>query len=396
MRKTQPTIATLILLGSITLAQESQKPRGDIKTSEAAINKPAVDNKPPRTKARIEFRWVEREHKDGITDPKKHKTICPSCPANHDGFAHKKPVGAAQHIVGFKRGAKKWNRQTIELTLNNKGVQAMAQAVERVDTFSLGVYVDGVFTGVLSREDAVKKTLVVQSPTANDVTRLYLADKGTKLEQPKLIARFRFDDDLKDSSGKDAKVIAKKPAFKDGSLYVNGKQKKGILFEGKPSYQIKTPQMDPQRFTVAVRFNAYRLKDPEYHTILCGGGERPWFHLANSSEGRLQVILNGSAKHPTSLKLKTRNWYDVVCQFDLNAGVLLLHVNGEKLDSIRLPDDGLKINGDDDKAWTFSTMRGPGSVFHGLIDEFAVYDNAFWPGSLPRDIFTKPVDKQQK
>lgn len=388
-------MTALMLLCSIAFAQEQEKPAVDDKKP-AAGSKTVADDKNPQSQAKIEFRWVERAHKDGVTDPKQHKTICPSCPANHPGFAHKKPVGAAKHITGLKRGAKKWNRPTIEITLSGEGVQAMARAVDRVDTFSLGVFVDGAFTGVLSREEALKKPLMVQLPTANDVTRLYRAGKGAKPEQPKIIARFGFDGDLKDSSGKDTKVIAKKPAFKDGSLYVNGKQAKGVLFPSEGPYRIKTPQMNAERFTVAMRFRAYRIKDPEYHTILCAGGKRPWFRLANSSEGRLQVILNGSAKHLTSLKLKSRQWYDVVCQFDLNAGVMLLQVNGKQLDSIRLPDAGLKIEGDADKTWSFSTTQGTPSVFHGRIDEFVVYDNAFWPGPLPTDVFSKTVDTPQR
>lgn len=381
MSRTLRSLALLALTTSPSLAQDPPKPATQAKKRALA------------SAGEIAFRWIERDHKEGITDSRKHRTICPSCPADHDGFAHKQAVGVADHIVGIKQGSGIRTRYTIELTLDTDGVQKLAQAATRAETFSLGVFVDGKFTGVMAREETAKQPLVIQLPTAAEVARLYNAAGGPKLNPPTVVGRFRFDD-LADSSGQNAEVKAKKAALRDGSLYVNGKFGKATFRDQTGPYSIRAPEMKSDRFTIAMRFQALRIRDPAYHTILSGGARRRWFRLSNSRDGQLQISVNGGSRtYKTDFKLKSKQWYSVVCQFDLAANALVVQVDGKQLDGIKLPNGGIRIAAQEDRVWTFASTSGSGSVFHGLVDELVIYDGTFWPGNVPTDLLSPPDAK---
>lgn len=374
------TIALLALLASITFGQEQAK----TPPAEAnGLGKNAAG-------ANVEFRWLERAHEDGLTDAKEHQTICPDCSANHARFAHKDPLGVARHMTGISPHPAVRTRSAVELTINDEGIDAIAKSAAKVKKYvSLGVFVGGEFVGVLSQRDRPKNRPVVLLPSAEQVRRLYAASNVaglvTGLESPTLLARFRFDGDMKDSSGKNTAVTVKNAIFKENALYVNGK------YDGNPdeaeralTCRIRTPSMSDTRFVVAMRFKAFRLRDPEYRTILCGGAERRWFRLASSERRKLTVSLNdGRSRHQTSVEVKTREWYTVVCEFDLGARLLQIRVNGKDLKPIKLTADGIRGVPDSEKVWSFASNAKSGSVFHGLVDELVVYDGAFWPHKSP-------------
>ena len=380
---------TLLLLGpSIALGQESEPPP----KTEATPAKEEVAAEAEK----FEFRWLERAHTEGLTDSKKHDTICPDCSANHVGFAHKTPVDLARHITRIERRKGWGTRSCLHLEMTDEGIQTLNRSTAEVTSSSLGLFVGGEFVGAVATNDKSRTGRLVKFPSADHVQRFYRASNAPKLKAPELLARFRFDGDVKDSSGQNVKAIVKNPLFREGSLYVNGK------YAGNPddakralTCKIPTPKMTLNRFTVALRFKAYRLQDPEYRTILCAGSDTCWFRLFNSQTGHLAVSLRkGRFTHLTEFKVKTKQWHTVVCQFDTGARILVLHVNGKELDPVRLSSEGIEaINSE--QVWSFASKANGGSVLHGLVDELAVFDGAFWPGQIPSTILSpmKPTDE---
>lgn len=362
----------VVLIAPVAAAQESQTP-GD-------AEKKTTDKS-------VEFRWLENQHTEGITDPKQQGIICPSCSATHQMFAHIEPVGAVQHIVGLARRPKTAIRCYVRLSLDKKGVDKFVESATKTNARLLGAFVDGKFAGVLSRDEVLKKQFVLAMPKASDVERFCSASNMPPMKPPKQIARFLFNDQVKNHGDGNVEAVTKNVVFRDGFLYVNGKYAgDSDQADRALTCNIKTPALNFDHFTFAIRFKALRIQDAEFRNIFCGGDKRRWFRLGSSKAGRLTVYLDDDRSElETPVKLKSREWYTVVCQCDFAARTLLMQVNGRNLEPIKLPSARIGI-AESEKVWSFTDNRRRGSVFHGLVDELVFFDGTFWPGKLPKQL----------
>ncbi len=106
------------------------------------------------------------------------------------------------------------------------------------------------------------------------------------------------------------------------------------------------------------------------------------FGLSRSEAGNLVVSFNNNSwrQEIKGASLETDKWTVVACSVDIPRRKVLIRLNARKVDEIELPrgfvlwtaDSTLK---DSDKIWSFSNL-GNGNVFHGLVDEFLIYESA--------------------
>ena len=204
-------------------------------------------------------------------------------------------------------------------------------------------------------------------------------------EPPKPLAHLRFDGDAKDSSGNNTKVLLKNGKFKSDALYVNGKYDMGAERNRATTCKLRTPSLEYDSFTVAMRFKAQEFETKKRNIITAGPSYR-WFGLYRNNSGNLTLMLNGHRfERELPVALTTGQWYTIVCGVDLNAGTLRTHVNGKEVSTIKLP-AGYKFRvatsrrKDSDKVWTFNNYANA-TVFHGLVDELVIYGEL-----LPSDV----------
>lgn len=198
---------------------------------------------------------------------------------------------------------------------------------------------------------------------------------------PKALAQFRFDGNAIDHSGGNSRLFLKgRPALQNGALYHDGKYGKDGK-ENEPECPIiHTPALNFQAFTVAIRFKAGST-EPKGN-IIAGGRYLRWFSIRTGESGSLSVTLdNQELKYDFPVTLETDRWYSIVCGVDLENSYVKTFVNGKRLSQHQLP-GGLREKMFAEKGlrpvknWCLANYSN-GYVFHGLIDEFAVFDGEF-------------------
>ena len=200
-------------------------------------------------------------------------------------------------------------------------------------------------------------------------------------DSPKALAQFRFDGNAIDHSGGNSRLFLKgRPAFQNGALYHDGEYGKDGK-ENEPGCPIiHTPALNFQAFTVAIRFKAESIEPSD--NIITGGRYLRWFSMRTGKSGFLSVTFdNQELEYNFPVTLETDRWYSIVCGVDLENMYVKTFVNGKRLSQHQLP-EGLrqKMFAEKElrpvKNWCLANYSN-GYVFHGLIDEFAVFDGEF-------------------
>lgn len=196
---------------------------------------------------------------------------------------------------------------------------------------------------------------------------------------PKPLAIFQFDGNANDSTGNIGNKVCfnDQPKFKGDALYHDGEYGRGNEV---PSCH--TPYIDFNAFTVAIRFKAASFTD---ENIIAGGRGSRWISFRAHKDGEnpsrnLQITFNNQDfEYEYPVKVETEKWYSLVCGVDLKKRTVTTYLNGDRLPSLRLPEDfKLRVaNRDltyqaDEKRWCLANYSN-GQTFHGLIDELAVF-----------------------
>lgn len=173
------------------------------------------------------------------------------------------------------------------------------------------------------------------------------------------------------------------PTFRGNALYGNGDY--GGFPEQSPA--IKTPSLNYSAFTVALRFKAISFKNKN-NNILTGGRYSRWMSFctgANFSNpsGNLTLTFNDQEfRHEYPIKLEVNKWHSLVCGVNLRSKTVTTYLDGDQLPRIKLPDNFKLaiLEGDTglvrkarERSWYLSNYSTH-QVFHGLIDELAVFD----------------------
>lgn len=207
-------------------------------------------------------------------------------------------------------------------------------------------------------------------------------------ELPQALARFQFDGNGNDSTGNKANRLYMdnfvSPDFRANALYGDGH------FGGYPEQTpaIRTASLDYRAFTIAFRFKAMSFKNKN-NNILSGGRYSRWISFCaganfDSPSGNLTLTFNDQEyTHEYPVKLEVDRWYSLVCGVNLQAKTVTTWLDGEMLPPITLPrnfrlavlegDRGL-VRKAREKSWYFSNYSTR-KIFHGLIDELAVFEN---------------------
>lgn len=207
-----------------------------------------------------------------------------------------------------------------------------------------------------------------------------LAAPGSKDDKPRAesVAHFRFDGNAKNEGKGEAEFEFKNTEFKDKSLYLNGLYEHNPLEKGFRAV-CKTPKLDYEKFSVALRFKAQEFGEGR-STLFMGGTSYRWFGLGRSAGGKLVVTFNNMdfIKEIEGATLEKGKWTVVACSVDVPGRKVIVTLNGKKAGVIDLPKDfELRIvkseAKDRDKNWTFTNYAGGWPAFHGLVDELLIY-----------------------
>ena len=200
---------------------------------------------------------------------------------------------------------------------------------------------------------------------------------------PAPLAQFRFNGNAKDENKANPAFQLKNTQFKDNALYLNGEYEYRQPGNGYHAV-CKTPKLNYQEFTVALRFKAEDF-GPDKTNLLTGGTACRWFGMNRSEAGNLTITLNNqSFTHEIKdAALEKGKWTMVACGVDVSARKVVVYLNGKKTADIDLPKD-FKLEvidtafKDRDKQWSFANYSN-GNVFHGLIGGLVIYGKMLSP-----------------
>jgi hypothetical protein len=213
-------------------------------------------------------------------------------------------------------------------------------------------------------------------PGDNDRANVELSPKAktamSNSTAAKPIAHFKFNGSAKDHANAGSTVVLNNPQFEDGKLVLNGKYRdlKDEVF------RLKTPRFDYGSFAVAIRFKAESFDG----AILCGGPLHRWMVVEQPKNEKLTIRLDRF--HFEAARIETGEWYDLVCSHDRESGTVRVCLNGVALKPMQIGKRRFDVEGSPNeeaaKEWVF---RNPENAytFHGLIDEFIVFDRALSP-----------------
>lgn len=201
------------------------------------------------------------------------------------------------------------------------------------------------------------------------------------------LAHFRFNGDAKDANQGNPDFELKNTEFKDNALYLNGLYEFGLV--GGYRSVCKTPRLDYEKFSAALRFKAEEFGASKTN-LFTGGTSYRWFGLERSPGGNLVVTLNNRAfiKEVEGAVLEKGKWAVVACSVDVPGRKVIVAVNGKRDAVIDLPKDFeiAVVNSkakDTDRVWSFTNYSN-GNVFHGLVDELLIFGQALSAEELER------------
>lgn len=209
----------------------------------------------------------------------------------------------------------------------------------------------------------------------------YEAHHGPEMSRRKdlpVLARYQFDLDARDATGRNPDCQLRNATFSDNALYLNGKYE---ISRDPQGYRVicSTPSLNYAAFTVAVRFKAEEF-DSGRSNIIAGGEAYRWIVINRTGDGNLNIILNNYRfRHEIKgARINEGEWTVVACGVDVVLGKLTVYLNKVKVAEVELP-RRFRFEVEDsvfaktDKAWTFTNYSN-GTVFHGLMDEMIIYE----------------------
>jgi hypothetical protein len=215
----------------------------------------------------------------------------------------------------------------------------------------------------------VEPTWIAGEPVLTEGERSYVPAEGL----PKPLSHFLFNENEKDEVSDGGEAQLSNVEFREGALYFNGRYE----YDGSGLGQrviVKSEPINFESFTVALRIKADDFD--QKHRILLASNSYRWFRLRTDGAGAAYLEINsgGFSKKFEGVWIEAGKWLTLVCGVDLNARRGILFCNGAKVEEFELP-DGLKLDHgmQNTTEWTFANY-GNGDAFHGLVDEFIVYD----------------------
>lgn len=144
------------------------------------------------------------------------------------------------------------------------------------------------------------------------------------------LAHFHFNGDGKNEVKGGAEFDLNNIEFKDNALFLNG------LYENsgiKGAYRAvcKTPGLDYNEFTVAMRFKAVEFGQNKSNLFM-GGTSYRWFGLERSQDGNLIVTFNNGSfgEEIKAAALDKGEWTVVACSVDLPNRKVTVALNGRR------------------------------------------------------------------
>lgn len=198
--------------------------------------------------------------------------------------------------------------------------------------------------------------------------------------QVKPVARFRFDGNADNTGTGRARFDLSNTEFVADALYLNGSYEHGGVGGGYRAL-CRVSEFDYQPFTVAVRFKAEEFGGAKTN-LVTGGTSYRWLGLSRSNAGNLVVSFNNQRERHEipGMMLEVDRWIVVACSVDPSRGQVLVSVDRKKPIAVELEKDftfevAKSSSRESDKNFGFTNYSN-GQVFHGLIDEFLIYDRS--------------------
>ena len=121
-------------------------PAGVVIALVAWLGAPSAGEEPAKPKVTVEFRWIEPQVVEGVTEDKGHPVVCDG----KDWFAHLKPVLTSRDIAAAKVTHLNFannDQYAVEFTLANGAAKKLAEACGDKPGRHLTVYVNGHWYG---------------------------------------------------------------------------------------------------------------------------------------------------------------------------------------------------------------------------------------------------------
>lgn len=240
----------------------------------------------------------------------------------------------------------------------------------------------------------MRRTVVVGIVSAACVGLLGTA-LGQEGEGPIPLAHFRFPGKVQSEVKGGPRFDTRNVTFKEGALHLDGLY--GLGASDGYLAACRTPKLDFGSFTVGVRFKPEdfgivpNVKKPATKTnLIVGGPLYRWFTLFRAPSGNLAIAFNNrtATQEFRGAPIEKGKWSAVACAVDVPKRKVVAYLNGKKVGDIALPKTFKLVvpegtDGENDKVWNF-TNYSTGETYHGLVDEFVVYDRPLPTKDLER------------
>lgn len=222
-----------------------------------------------------------------------------------------------------------------------------------------------------------------------------------------LIACFPLADDGSDVLGRNPPATLKHASFADGALFLNGRYEHGVFTNGfRAIFPVK--ELNYESFTVSLDFcpldfkpdrtlNPVELKldwltlggyrrwfGPERSdntTILTGGPSYRWLGFGCVTNTLQLTLNNQNFTHSFSnAPLTLRRWHNLICAVDVRQRRIFTMLDGQLLETIKLPDDFLlavigSSSEPTDREISFANYSN-GSAYHGFVSNLKAFARA--------------------
>jgi hypothetical protein len=210
--------------------------------------------------------------------------------------------------------------------------------------------------------------------------------------QSGLLARYSFNGNGKDDTGLNPDFDLVNTEFVANTLYLNGLYEHNQARTGYRAIA-QTSRLNYQTFSIVLRFKlAKPRKGASQPNLITGGTSFRWFGIrfSDTGGGKLIVYFNNgdTAARVEGTVIRPEVWTVVVCTVDLPNHRVVTYQDGKNVGPIDLPNnfelDALKQDfKGGDKVWSF-TDYSDGDVFHGWVDDLAVYGSVLTDDDVAR------------
>jgi arabinan endo-1,5-alpha-L-arabinosidase len=240
----------------------------------------------------------------------------------------------------------------------------------------------GVITRPAAGSEPVTATLTATITKGDVIDKKVFQVKVLPFEEAKLMAKYSFEDSLRDSLGKfsSGSVTGNRIDNNGGSItYEEGKHGKAAVFNGASGVRLPNGLISNNKYSVSLWLKPQQLTT--YTTTFFGGADlNNWVSLVpNGPAGGNTMVWSGSSRWydaPTGLTIKPGEWTNVV--FSVDNGTIVMYVNGvQKFTGTNFPNIFTTNNA------SFSLgVNWWDTPFNGLMDELHIYDGALTPAQV--------------